>query len=78
MTSDQLQELIYKHYHDTIKDPTTLIVEQGEFYRWVGDVQNTIMYSQLKQLVVDKIFFMGVTLRVIFATNLEEGEVIVL
>lgn len=77
MTADQLAELINNYLSSNYKDPTTLIVEKSKYEKFVNEIIGLVAYKTLP-LAEGKITFMGCTLRVIFATNLEEGEVIVL
>lgn len=77
MTTDQLAELINNHFNGNHKPPTTLIVERGEYEKFAKEIIWLLTYKT-PFCAEGKITFMGCTLRVIFATNLEEGEVIVL
>jgi hypothetical protein len=77
MTTDQILILMYSYINSNYKDPTTLIVEREEYENFVKETSGILTYVS-PTWTENKITLMGCTLRVIFATNLEEGEVIVL
>lgn len=77
MTIDKIQELIYNYVNTNINPPTILIVEKVEYENFVKETSGILTYVP-PTWTENKITLMGCTLRVIFATNLEEGEVIVL
>lgn len=77
MTIDKIQELIYNYVNTNINPPTILIVEKVEYLKFIKEMLSLITYSPAS-LLQYKITISGCTLRVIFATNIEEGEVIVL
>jgi len=77
MRIDKIQELIYNYVNKNINPPTTLIVEKVEYIKFIKEILNLVTYSPAP-LSQDKITIMGYTLRIIFATNLEDGEVVVL
>jgi len=68
---------MYSYINSNYKDPTTLIVEREEYENFVKETSGILTYVP-PTWTENKITLMGCTLRVIFATNLEEGEVIVL
>lgn len=78
MTTDKIQEEIYNHFINNIKAPTTLIVERKAYDEYVNDMMSHAYYAPISQFNVDRITINGYTLRVILATNLKEGEVIVI
>ncbi len=77
MTTDQILILIHSYININYKDPTTLIVERAEYENFAKEIVGILTYVP-PTCTESKITLMGCTLRVIFATNLEEGEVIVL
>lgn len=77
MTTNELMFLIHKHLYESTHDPTMLIIEISEYRKFIEEQMRLVTYNSENNLE-DKITIMGYTLRVIFATNLEEGEVIVL
>lgn len=76
MTMDKIRELIENYIDRNYKNPTILIVQKKEFEQWVSEMLN--LTTRVNSISLgSKVTIMGYNLRVIFATNLEEGEVIV-
>lgn len=77
MTIDQISELTHNYINNNYKDPTTLIVERVEYEKFVKETIGLMTYNPTSW-TGNKITVMCITLRVIFATNLDDKEVIVL
>ena len=77
ITTEKILELIDKYMDSHCESPTTLIVEKGGYDKLVQDQIRLMPYTNNGDYE-QMISINGYTLRVIFATNLSDGEVIVI